>query len=517
MIAPFQPRAARPDSLSPATARGLPGGWIPTALIAWLGIDQLLLWRFLDVVPAWGYALGATLLVILCHFTLRSGRNHAGPTPATLLCCITVALALLTLGGEGRFLYANADWQVRFAVLRDLHINPWPYVYQVGASAELLRAPIGMFLLPAALAKAVGPSVADIALLVQNALLLGMLLALGSTLFDSRRARLVALAVFIGFSGLDIIGRNLFREGLSDHLENWAYLQYSSTLTLIFWVPQHALSGWIGAVGFLLWRSDRLPLSTWLTLMPLTALWSPLGLIGALPFAALAGWRSLTGRRLVRADIALPAAATLLSLPSLAYLAAGAGEGVGLHVEGLLPLQWALFELLEVLVYVVPLVLLVRQGRFGGDTLLIVTLCLLCIPFIRIGWSTDFMMRASITALAILAILVADALLTVPRARLWLVPPLLIGTVTGWYEVRRAFAHPPAPQLRCSLVRAWDFEALELGIRKPGDPPSPKGTYLAPLANVPAIVRPHAPKPARMDDPPRCWDGHWYYPAAQTD
>ncbi|WP_254913763.1 hypothetical protein [Sphingobium sp. Z007] len=490
--------------MSPAVSvlrRPLPGGWLLAGIAGWLGVGQLLLWRFLDVMPLWAYALGSVLLAGLCVLIARAGRGFAGPPPITLLTCIAVSLFLLLLGGEGRFFYANLDWQVRLAAMRDMVVNPWPFVYTARGAPDVLRAPIGMFLAPALLAKTLGGRAGDVALLAQNALMLGTVLALGSTLFDTRRARLVALAVVIGFSGLDALGRILFRGGLSDHLENWAYLQYSSTITLAFWVPQHALSGWIGALAYLLWRSGKAPLGAVLALLPLTALWSPLGLMGAMPFAALAGVRSLLRRELRPRDIGIPALATLLAVPSLLYLGA-ANDGVGARLMTFVPLQWGLFELLEVLVYVVPLALIVRQPRFGRDTLALLGLCLLAIPFVQVGWSIDFMMRASISALAILAVMVADALIHVPRSRPWLIVPLLIGAVTGFQEVRRAIVHPAAPQVRCTVVKAWQQTFAYF----------PMGSYLAPLDAMPRAIRPTNPTRVSAAEPARCWDGHWYHP-----
>lgn len=486
---------------SPALQRPLPGGWLIALLAGWLALDQLLLWRFLNVMPLWAYGLGALLTGLLCVAIVRTARDFAGPTAATWLICIGVATMLLLLGGEGRFFYANIDWQVRFAVLRDMSINPWPFVYTARGEAELLRAPVGMFLIPALAAKALGGSAGDIALLFQNSLMTGTLLALGSTLFVTRRARMIALAVVVGFSGLDALGRILFRGGLSDHLENWAYLQYSSTVTLAFWVPQHAISGWIGALGFLLWRAEKLPLGVYLALLPLTALWSPLGLMGAMPFAALAGVRSLRTRTIRSADIALPALTTLLCIPGLLYLSA-AGDGVGAKLISIVPLQWVCFELLEVLVYVVPLALFVRRSRFGIDILAVLTLWLLAIPFLQIGSSTDFMMRGSITALTILAVMVADAVWTASPARPWLLLALAIGIITPLTEIRRALAYPPAPEVRCSFVKAWEGSFWF----------QPKGTYLAPLDRMPSLVRPTVPYRLDPTEPDRCWDGAWHHP-----
>lgn len=500
---------AKIDRMEPAH-----GGWltlrVPSAalasgLILWLGLSQLLLWRFLDAMPLWAYPLGLLLIGMTCFGVVRHGRLQEnrvdGPTIAILLACFGVALILMLLGGQGRFFYANIDWQVRFAVLRDMTVNPWPFVYTASGAPDLLRAPIGMYLVPALAGKAWGGTAGDIALLLQNSAFLGTLLALGSILFDSRRARLIALAVVICFSGLDALGRLMLRGGLSDHLENWIGLQYSSTITLAFWVPNHALSGWTGAVAFLLWRAHKMPLGTFLALLPLTALWSPLGLMGAMPFAALAAARALAARAIRLPDIALPMLSTLLCVPGLLYMAA-APEAVGLRFLPLVPAQWFLFELLEVLVYVVPLILLRRANRFGVDTLALLTVWLLAIPFVQIGWSIDFMMRGSIVALTVLAVMTADRMIRPGPARLWLAAMLLIGSVTGLAEIRRALVWPPAPQVRCSFSKAWDqsFGAF------------PKGSWLAPLDEVPLLVRPTDPALASAPEPARCWNGRWHHP-----
>ncbi|KEZ00330.1 hypothetical protein AI27_06250, partial [Sphingomonas sp. BHC-A] len=201
------------------------------------------------------------VIVGLCFFTVKITKNSRDITLGTLLTCFLVALGLLVLSGEGRFFYANVDWQVRFAVLRDMGINPWPFVYTARPEPDLLRAPIGMFLLPALVFKLLGPRAADIALLAQNTTLVALLLALGSQLFAERRSRLIGLAIFILFSGMDAIGDLLMQGMLTGHMEDWAEIQYSSTITLLFWVPQHAIAGWVGAVGYMLWREGRAPLA----------------------------------------------------------------------------------------------------------------------------------------------------------------------------------------------------------------------------------------------------------------
>lgn len=483
----------RTASLSP--------GWLWGLLNIWLGGSQLLLWRFLDLAPDWALIAGAMSIAALSVFTIRSTKAARGIASGTILACLTVALILLLLSGEGRFFYANVDWQVRFAVLRDMGLNPWPFVYTVRPNPDLLRAPIGMFLIPALVFKLLGPRAADLALLLQNTMLVALLLALGSQLFADRRSRLIGLIVFIFFSGMDAVGDLLMQGMLTGHMEDWADIQYSSTVTLLFWVPQHALTGWVGAVGYTLWREERLPLAAWLQLLPMTALWSPLGLMGAMPFALLAALRMLASRALHLRDILAPATSLLICIPSLVYLGA-ASDDVGFRFQPIPFMQWLLFQLVETLPYLIPLAIAGRSTRFGRDTLWLASAWLMLIPFLQIGWSTDFMTRGSITALAVIAVMVSDHIARGGERRTWLLLVLAIGSLTGLAEIRRALMYPAAPEVRCTFFKAWDqtFAAF------------PKGSYLAPLARVPASIRPENPAHISAKEPARCWDGSWPLP-----
>lgn len=495
---------SRPDSSTWNSCLTIPvaPGWLFAALIAWLGGSQLLLWRFLNFAPAWAYLAGVVILGGLCAYAVKAMKpSRHGINMGTLLTCFLVALILLILSGEGRFFYANVDWQVRFAVLRDMAINPWPFVYTVRSDPDVLRAPIGMFLAPALIFKTFGHRAGDMALLLQNSMLVSLLLAAGALLFKPGRPRVVALVVILAFSGLDALGDFLVQGTLTDHLEDWAFIQYSSTVTLLFWVPQHAIAGWIGAVGYLLWRDGRMPLALWLLMLPLTALWSPLGLLGTMPFAALAGLRSLIGRTLHGRDMLLPALTTVLCLPSLLYLGA-AGDDVGVRLLSIPFGQWLSFQSIETLPFLVPLAALAGSIRFGRDTLRLTAIWLMLIPFVQIGWSTDFMMRGSITALTILAVMVCDALMRAGAMRLWLIVVLGIGSITGLAEIRRALVSPPAPEVNCSFFKAWDQIFFEY----------PKGTYIAPLYTMPSTIRPPNPAHISNKEPDRCWNTPWPSP-----
>lgn len=498
-------------SIKASTDRAASLRHLLAALTFWLGGSQLLLWRFLDIAPWWAYALGLSGLVALCVGIVRLvpdvPDNRIGIRLIGM--CLLVAFLLMLLGGQGRFLYANIDWQVRYAVLRDMAINPWPFVYTARPAPDVLRAPIGMFLAPALAFKALGGHAGNIALLIQNSAVLGLMLAIASRLFSSTRARFWALLVFLAFSGLDAAGSLFVHGNLTDHLENWAQIQYSSTITLAFWVPHHAMMAWIGALLFLLWRTGRLPLSVFLAILPLTLLWSPFGLLGTLPFAVLAGVETLIQRRLRVSDSALPALAVLLCVPGLLYLSA-AGDDVGVRLYAPGTLRYVIFQLFETAPYLVPLAFLARGSRFGWPVFALVAACLVLMPFIQIGWSIDFMMRASVPALTILTVMVADAVtpgekIAPAPIRYWLLLAPIIGSVTGQHEIRRALTQPPAPEVRCSFWKAWDQSFADF----------PKGSYLAPLSAMPVAVRPRNPARASAKEPDRCWTGDWYLEAGK--
>lgn len=496
-------------------AAGIPIKWLLAALLAFLAVQNLLMWRFLDFAPRWAYVLSAAAVALLCVATTRAVGGLAPPAPTlrTVAVCAPVALLLFLLGGEGRVFYANFDWQVRDAVLRDVIVHPWPFAYEELGSEAVLRAPIGMYLIPALAGKMFGLMAADIVLLIQNVLFATTLLTLASTLFESRRTKMLALAVFLAFSGLDVIGQLLvsLRSGtpVPDHLEPWASgLQFSSHVTQAFWVPQHALAGWCGAVLFLLWKSGRIRIGVMGAFLPLLMLWSPLAIIGMIPFAAYAGAEALLGRKIGIADILLLLATALLSIPALLYLSA-AGESVGLRFVPIPLKLYFLFEATEVLPYLMAVMLIRSRHRFGGATLAMVAAVLLIIPFWRIGESVDLMMRGSIPALAILSVLVAEALGEPAGHRLHqalrglLGFAVLLGGITGFFEIRRSLIYLPVPRTQCSLPTVWD---RQVGISSTFS----KTTYFAPIRSLPPSMRPEGPAMARTaNDPAQCWGRAW--------
>jgi hypothetical protein len=487
--------------------RTVPSWLLVAALLVVMATQQLLLWRFLGLGSFWLYIGGAGIIAVLGATIRRiEGLTTSGPTLRCLALCAGVALLLFLLGGQGGFFYASPDWMVRDAVLRDMIIYPWPYVYTDRGTQELLRAPIAMYLLPALAGKVTGIQTGNIALLAQNSTMLAVVFALGSTLFAQSRERVIALVVFLFFSGMDVLGKQLNpRDDL--YLEQWAGVQFSSHVTQAFWVPHHALAGWIGALLYLLWKEKQLNAITFLTAAPLLALWSPLSLIGLMPFAAHAAFSGIVRKQIGLTEAVLPLVATILSIPSLIYLLADGGE-VGARFYALPWLRYVLFQALEAVPFLLIAYFLSARNRFGGFTLAIVATILLASPFGQIGYSVDLPMRASIPALAILSMMIADILVQPAQrfrhraGRLFIIAILAIGAVTPLSEIRRTFLYPPSPPPLCNV-----FGAAMMGFGPIGVP-----IYMARVTELAAWLRPANPAILPANNPSRCWERPWPWP-----
>jgi hypothetical protein len=493
-------------------ARQLPVPLLLGVLTAWFATSNVLLWLFLGTYNPLVLLGGCTAVGVLTLAVARmpSTVPSGGPTVGTFLIALAIALTLLVLSGEGRFFYANPDWQVRNAVLADMGRNAWPFVFDAHGEAFLLRAPLGIYFVPALVWHMAGERAASLAMLVQNAVLVATMLTASAPLFARGRARIVALAVFVGFSGLDALGALLAPHVMFDHIEHWAgSMQYSSTITLLFWVPHHAMAGWLGTACYLLWRKGMVPARMLLIVTPLSALWSPLALIGLMPFAIHAGVMVLARRELCLWDVIFPAVAVALVLLTLSYLGSDP-DLVGFRLYDMPPKIWFIFEAIEILPFLLPLLLIARRTRTADPALLIAGFVLLTLPWFQVGASSDLMMRASIPALAILSTLVTERVLSDDGDfRIWLIAALVVGSITGLLELRRAFLHDAAPPVECTMFDAWD-----VGTVASGEKETPKGTYLARVAKVPALVRPIGATVVPSRSGHQCWT-RWDRPNAR--
>jgi hypothetical protein len=455
-------------------------------LSGWLQI-----WAAIPLVACLAYALKPLAAPV------PAGAGRLPITRMQLAVAIAVGCAWSVCGGTAHWVFANSDWHLRDAVLHDLVLGQWPVGYGTLDGREtLLRAPIGYYLPAALLGKWGGLRAAHFALAAWTAMGATLFLLQVLSLTPARiGAALTAAAVVVFFSGLDIIGSLLnvphfiAHWDVTRHLEWWAgSYQYSSMTTQVFWVPNHALSAWL-TVGLLCrWpvcEGSRAaacePRGTALdSLLPMlvvaVALSSPLAALGIVPFVlarALAGMAQERSARLLDPRVWVPA--LLVGIVVGAYLTLDSGRiprgwALGSSGSGAADIARDLFRHVEFFVFEAGLlglaILAIR--RSGQVVLALVVLALL--PLARFGAANDFVMRASIPSLAVLAIGACLALLGdaasaggvpaaaahagVIRKKMLLGCLLVVGAVTPFQEFARA-----------ALMRAWpiNLEATLIG------------------------------------------------------
>lgn len=393
------------------------------------------------------------LLAVLCgglFFALRPAWRPTaavtGKTWAWTAGLLLVAIAWSCLGGAGHLFYANSDWTIRDAVLRDLSSGDWPPSYGNADGFDvILRAPVAYYLPSATLAQWLGIGWADHLLLAWTALGVGLFLSLVPLSSQALRWTLGITCVVL-FSGMDILGGWLFYRSwppLGTHIEWWAGLfQYSSNSTLLFWVPNHALPAWLAmALFFRHWRHpDFLRMAP--MLMALLPLWSPFAALGMSPFYLLllpaafrARWRFFNPGILGPALLLLAIEGLYLTL-DLASVPSGSQNALDPDFLFLYGVFCALeFGLLGLALY-----------RDGKGPLLYVALLILCVlPFFKMGEGNDLVMRGSIPALMLLCLLLLQ---TLQNARIRLQDLagtgviLLIGSLTPAQEIYRAVTQP---------------------------------------------------------------------------
>ncbi len=433
--------------------------WLDRVAIAYLGLPVLI---FLCGWLQWWAGLPLALLLLAGSRALwpgpDSGTDRSPISLAVGLLVVVVAVSWSALGGAGHLFFANFDWTTRDSVLRDLVLGAWPVGYgQVDGAPLLLRAPIGFYLPAVVLGKVFGLPAADPALLAWTAIGVALFLALAASRVASLRAATVVVLVLVFFSGMDLVG-TVLRGGLelagnlriTDHLEWWAErFQYSSKTTQLFWVPNHALAGWI-ATALLVRHADRPEFARILPLLvALVPIWSPLTAVGFLPLAG-AWWLQQLVRewslRLV--DPVAVCAAVAIALVTGAYLVMGATTiPSGVTVQAGESMWTYLPHYLQFVLLEGGILWLLLLALRVDILLLVAGLVLWILPFAAFGPGNDLAMRGSIPALVVLALAAASAVANPARALqrrvFWpIVVVLMLGVPTAVTEMARAVLEP---------------------------------------------------------------------------
>ncbi len=315
----------------------------------------------------------------LCTSTVIAPASFASRVASAASAGLVIML-WLSLSGAGGVGYQNTDYRASNALLKDLTTQPWPLRLTLDKTLTPVTYYVGYYLPAAAAGKVAGWYAANAVLFLWTAL--GVFLAFAWFLRlagGPRDSSWITALIFCFAGGLDLVGYYFLTQkpfDLDGHVDTWAgYFQYSSNTTLLYWVPQHAIAAWL-LTGLVL-SAARHPARAPVVAVSLASaiLWSPFGVLGLMPFAALAAAQWPTGeiRRWLLSPAALLMQTTALGLAvvHLSFLAANRFafpiSFVWHNESGLRVLGFFLaFEFLEFGLLASLLVLMVLSGVHTG-------------------------------------------------------------------------------------------------------------------------------------------------------
>jgi hypothetical protein len=337
----------------------------------------------------------------------------------------------------------NSDWFKHYALFNLMVDQQWPPAVMTEQGIGTLRYSLSYYVVPSIVAKfggmnLLGPSIFAWTTL---GLYLALMLALGAKNLPTS-SRFILAAVFLFFSGADIIGTGFTHAppAVPLHFEWWAsFGQFSSNITSIIWTPQHMLAGWIAT--FLLLRYPERSVQASGVLAAAVAVWSPFCVIGIIPVFAWVlyrvGWRHLlTWMNLLIAPVLLIAGVAFLTNGS-----AGIPSTFIWNHPGFVASVWGLFLFLEF--GAIALSLLLLRPRDAG-LIGVASLSLLLLALTNVGAYNDLMMRGSLPALSILAVLSSISIVHAPNTlrKVPLIICLVFGLITPFGEIMRGFTAP---------------------------------------------------------------------------
>ena len=490
---------------------------VSVALVSALVVAPLVVFlaSLLQPAPA---ALATALTVVALARVLKLTEWREKLRLDLALAALAVGALLTLLSGVGHVVWQTDDWTVRDAMLIDLERYAWPVSYALGDRTGVLRAPLGMYMVPGFVGRLLGAGAGEAALFVQNALLFAACLYAFATTAPKGRAQWIVIGLFVVFSGLDSLAwAKRIVDGtpgnlLLPHLDPWpGGLQFTSHMSQLFWVPHHALGGWACVAAFQAWRVGRAPALLMAPVWAASVFWSPLAAAGMIPFLIFAFVCDLLDGKLRAADFATALAAGLGAAPAAAFLTLDAQTIEKGFLDFTSPTTLQSYGA-NFLLKAAPWLALAWEATRGKDRrtiaeFLLIFLALLAIPTYRLGFANDFAMRVSIPALALLALRAAPAIAVRADAPLRRKATagiiVALAAITPGVEIWRNVTEVAQPMSACNLL-----EAMSEGPAKK----APKNYYIADAASFAAMkdlfrAPEAAPLQRRIE---ACWPGRTF-------
>lgn len=361
--------------------------------------------------------------------------------------------------GIGNLVWQNSDHKARNALYEMLVANQWPVIKSVvckeGVQIRGLIYYIGYWLPAAVIGKMFGLTAGYLFQYLWA--VIGILLCTVFLNSFMKKWAIWPAALFMIFSGLDALGcilsGNAGKVLSFAHLEGWSGLQFSSFTTQLYWVFNQAVYAWILFALIMMQKNNKHII--WIWILGLITCTFPF--VGMMPFVV---YVILRNRKANLSDKKSRIQNELFSVENI--LGGGMGVVCLLYLAGNLSAQnsalpvaaassiqdtedmiyrlirYALFIFVEIGVYYIYIYRNYKKNRLFYISLAILLLC----PFVRVGSSSDFCMRASIPSLMVLYYMVAQSLrkdLTQRNIRcIFIIALLAVGSINTVHEIGRS-------------------------------------------------------------------------------
>jgi len=398
----------------------------------------------------WFITIPCIAFILFSLYHMSKARDIGEPDwQNSDMIAILVLLAWVGFSGIGGAVFQNYDWHKHNAILADLVRYEWPLVYH-NDQPYLLIYYIAFYLPSAMIGKVFGNSFVAAQIFLYIWSVIGMIIVYREIKSIFPKKTLIVLLLFVVFSGMDVIGI-FYKESVdwlinpTQHIENWSLpvaIEYSSFTTLLFWVPQHAIAGWV--ITLMLYRYQEEVHSVFL-LWGISIFYSPFIFIGLFPFIGYIVIKNIKKKKARQYITISNITGLMLALIVGLYLISGSsGSSISfLWQDSAVSNVWVVyfvFIVTEVLLLSFALLFSKLSKKEPKGWLYLSIGILIVLPLIKYGHFNDLCMRASIPALLILFIFTIKSLFSPNNKRylrIAILVILLIGAISPAIEFSR--------------------------------------------------------------------------------
>ncbi|MBQ3834296.1 MAG: hypothetical protein II816_02100 [Elusimicrobia bacterium] len=403
--------------------------------------------------------IGAVIILISLYFTCKNAPEIWAPQTKKQKLFVAglfaIALLWVYLSGIGALVFQNEDHKCRNPLFELLVISDWPVVYY--EYSAILTYYIGFWLPSAIFGKLCNSILAGYLFQVLWASI-GIFLFFRLVLENVKKKNYIPILVFIFFSGLDIlgcafVGKTEYVVSPVGHLEWWyGRFQFSSFTTQLFWVFNQAIPAWL-AVMLMYNEKNNKSLFFIYSCMLICSTFPAAGLLPFVVYwyikngktytyfkAALINIKSTIISSLTFQNIVGTLTVSAIMIPYLTGNLAAENKDAASLLASTNYIYWLFsFFFIEVGLYL--LLIWIKNKR--NIIYYISLVCFLVYPFITIGVTWDFCMRATIPVLLMLYLMVVKVFedekfkKTYKILYILLTLVFLIGVMTPLHEITR--------------------------------------------------------------------------------